>query len=84
MEAETKEWYGFCGGFLRHMTVGIAWQLGSVFPSLFSRVQDRRKRGSGRFYWWLRRYSCALLSNLKKLEASVVVRPVNVVLFLSG
>ena len=35
-------------------------------------------------YWRSIRYSLALLSSLKKSEASVVVRPVKVVSFLSG
>ncbi len=40
--------------------------------------------GPSHFYWRSVRYSLALLRSLKKLEASAVVSPVMVGLFLSG
>ena len=41
MEAETKEWC-VLWRIRRRVTVGIAWQLGSVFRSHFPYMQDRR------------------------------------------
>jgi len=54
-----------------------------VFSFLVCKIGNRGG-SSWVFYGWSFRYSFALLSNLKKSEASGVVRPVRVVLFLSG
>ena len=51
------------------------------FPFLVCKIEDK---GAVVVYWWSFRYLFALLSNLKKSEASVVVRPVKVVSFVSG
>ena len=73
------------GGFVFGLVGYGGWFLFCVFSFFrFSRVQDRRSWGSSEVYWWSFRYSFALLSNLKKSEASGVVRPVRMVLFLSG
>ena len=81
----------FLGGFL-HLEYGMAvgssgisygsWFLFFLF-SLFL-VYKIEDKGQWWGYWMSFRYSFALLSNLKKSEALVVVRPVKVVSFLSG
>ncbi len=69
------------------MFLVLVWRLVSVckfhfFAFLVCKIGNRG--AVVRFYGWSFRYSFALLTNLKKSEASGVVRPVRVVLFLSG
>ena len=72
--------YGMAVGSSK-VSYGSWFSVFCVSPFLVCRIEDK---GQWWGYWESFRYSFALLSNLKKSEASVVVRPVRVVLFLSG
>ena len=76
----------FCIWNMVWQLVAAKYRMAVGFCFLFSLflVCEIEDKGQWWGYWMSFRYLFALLSNLKKSEASGVVRPVRVVLFLSG